>query len=112
MKKIHIIYIKKRLFYKFIYKGCFNSILFARKLIFIIFIEKKGNKDLCGNVKRLQPSKYGYGVDQQLVKKSHKVVFIIIFLLLGALVLLFAFSGIFLIAERKERTPDIEEGDV
>ncbi|CBI15575.3 unnamed protein product, partial [Vitis vinifera] len=52
----------------------------------------KGNKDLCGN--------------------SHKVVFIIIFPLLGALVLLSAFIGIFLIAERRERTPEIEEGDV
>ncbi|RVW52730.1 MDIS1-interacting receptor like kinase 2 [Vitis vinifera] len=52
------------------------------------------------------------GVDQQPVKKSHKVVFIIIFPLLGALVLLFAFIGIFLIAERRERTPEIEEGEV
>ncbi|RVX18187.1 MDIS1-interacting receptor like kinase 2 [Vitis vinifera] len=72
----------------------------------------KGNKDLCGNVKGLQPCKYGFGVDQQPVKKSHKVVFIIIVPLLGALVLLSAFIGIFLIAERRERTPEIEEGDV
>ncbi|RVW52728.1 MDIS1-interacting receptor like kinase 2 [Vitis vinifera] len=70
----------------------------------------KGNKDLCGNVKGLQPCKYGFGIDQQPVKKSHKVVFIIIFPLLGALVLLSAFIGIFLIAERRERTPEIEEG--
>ncbi|RVX18184.1 MDIS1-interacting receptor like kinase 2 [Vitis vinifera] len=32
----------------------------------------KGNKDLCGNVKGLQPCKYASGVDQQPVKKSHK----------------------------------------
>ncbi|KAJ9676793.1 hypothetical protein PVL29_022015 [Vitis rotundifolia] len=56
----------------------------------------KGNKGLCGNVKGLY----------------HKVVFIIIFPLLGALVLLFAFIGIFLIAERRERTRKIEESDV
>ncbi|RVW21394.1 MDIS1-interacting receptor like kinase 2 [Vitis vinifera] len=72
----------------------------------------KGNKGLCGNVKRLRPCKYGSGVDQQPVKKSHKVVFIIIFPLLGALVLLFAFIGIFLIAARRERTPEIKEGEV
>ena len=39
-------------------------------------------------------------------------MFIIIFPLLGALLLLFAFIGIFFIAERRERTPKIEEGDV
>ena len=31
---------------------------------------------------------------------------------MGALLLLFAFIGIFFIAERRERTPKIEEGDV
>ena len=72
----------------------------------------KGNKDLCGNVEGLQLCRYGQGVNQQLVKKSHKVVFIIIFPLLGALVLLFAFIGIFLIAKRIGRIPEIEDGDV
>ena len=61
----------------------------------------KGNKDLCSNVEGLQLCRYGQGVNQQLVRKSHKVVFIIIFPLLGALVLLFAFIRIFLIAERR-----------
>uniref|UniRef100_F6GSL0 non-specific serine/threonine protein kinase n=1 Tax=Vitis vinifera TaxID=29760 RepID=F6GSL0_VITVI len=72
----------------------------------------KGNKDLCGNVKGLQPCKNDSGAGQQPVKKGHKIVFIIVFPLLGALVLLFAFIGIFLIAERTKRTPEIEEGDV
>ena len=72
----------------------------------------KGNKDLCGNVEGLPPCKRGPTIDQQPIKKGHKVVFIIIFPLLGGLVLLFAFIGIFLIAERRGRTPEIEDGDV
>ncbi|KAL6319553.1 hypothetical protein AAG906_014229 [Vitis piasezkii] len=72
----------------------------------------KVNNGLCGNVKGLQPCKNGSGVGQPPVEKGHKIVFIIIFPLLGALLLLFAFIGIFLGAERRERTPEIEEGDV
>ncbi|XP_034672606.1 MDIS1-interacting receptor like kinase 2-like [Vitis riparia] len=72
----------------------------------------KVNNGLCGNVKGLQPCKKGSGVGQPAVKKGHKIVFIIIFPLLGALLLLLAFIGIFLVAERRERTPEIEEVDV
>ena len=72
----------------------------------------KVNNGLCGNVKGLQPCKKGSGVGQPPVEKGHKIVFIIICPLLGALLLLFAFIGIFLGAERRERTPEIEEGDV
>ncbi|KAJ9676783.1 hypothetical protein PVL29_022010 [Vitis rotundifolia] len=72
----------------------------------------KVNNGLCGNVKGLQPCKNGSGVGQPPAKKGHKIVFIIIFPLLGALLLLFAFIGIFLVAERREKTPEVEEGDV
>ena len=67
----------------------------------------KGNKDLCGNVDGLQPCKScASTVDQQ------KFVFIIIFPLLGSLLLLFAFVGIFFIAQRRERALEIEQGKI
>ena len=56
--------------------------------------ELKGNKGLCGNVNGLQPCK------TDSATTGHRVVFIIIFPLLGALLLLFAFIGTFLIVER------------
>ena len=67
----------------------------------------KGNKDLCGNVEGLKPCKSCAPIIYQ-----HKVVFIIIFPLLGSLLLLFAFVGIFYIAQRRERALEIEQGEV
>ena len=75
--------------------------------------ELKENKGLCGNVKGLQPCKTRAIQDEQPATTGHKVVFIIIFPLLGALLLLFAFIGTFLIVERRKRTlPETEKGDV
>ena len=60
----------------------------------------QGNKGLCGNVTGLQPCRVGH-----ILEKGHKTIFFIIFLLLGTLLLVLAFFGIFFFAKRKWQNP-------
>ena len=65
----------------------------------------QGNKGLCGNVTGLQP----YVVGKHISKKGHKIIFLIIFLLLGTLSLVLVFLGIFLILQRKRQNPQTNQ---
>ena len=56
----------------------------------------QGNKGLCGNVIELQPCRVGH-----ISKKGNKIIFFIIFPLLGTLSLVLVFFGIFFFAKRK-----------
>ncbi|XP_034672601.1 probable leucine-rich repeat receptor-like protein kinase At1g35710 [Vitis riparia] len=67
----------------------------------------QGNKGLCGSVKGLQPSE-----NRSATKGTHKAVFIIIFSLLGALLLLSAFIGISLISQGRRNAKMEKAGDV
>ncbi|KAK9993334.1 hypothetical protein SO802_023037 [Lithocarpus litseifolius] len=59
----------------------------------------QGNKGLCGNVTGLQPCMAG----RQVSKKEHKIIFLIIFPLLGTLSLVMMFLGIFFIYQSKRK---------
>ena len=61
----------------------------------------QGNKGLCGNVTKLQPCMVG----TQVSKKGHKIIFLIIFPLLGTLSLVMMFLGIFFIYQSKRKHP-------
>ncbi|XP_050254998.1 MDIS1-interacting receptor like kinase 2-like [Quercus robur] len=61
----------------------------------------QGNKGLCGNVTGLQPCMAG----SQVSKKGYKIIFLIIFPLLGTLSLVMMFLGIFCIYQRKRKNP-------
>ncbi|KAM3730510.1 hypothetical protein ACB098_12G093000 [Castanea mollissima] len=61
----------------------------------------QGNKGLCGNVTGLQPCM----ARRQVSKKGHKIIFLIIFPLLGTLSLVMMFLGIFFIYQRKRKHP-------
>ncbi|KAM4077460.1 hypothetical protein ACJW30_12G139600 [Castanea mollissima] len=65
----------------------------------------QGNKGLCGNVTGLQPCVIG----RQVLKKGHKIIFLIIFPLLGTLSLVLMFLGIFLIFQRKRKHPRTDQ---
>ncbi|KAJ9676804.1 hypothetical protein PVL29_022020 [Vitis rotundifolia] len=67
----------------------------------------QGNKGLCGSVKGLQPCE-----NRSATKGTHKAVFIIIFSLLGALLLLSAFIGISLISQGRRNAKMEKAGDV
>ena len=60
----------------------------------------QGNKRLCGNVTGLQPCKA-----RHILEKEHKIIFFIIFPLLGTLSLVLVFFGIFFFAKRKWQNP-------
>ena len=57
----------------------------------------EGNKGLCGNVTGLQPC----AKEKHISKKGHRVIFLIIFPLLGTLLLVLAFLGIFFLLNEK-----------
>ena len=61
----------------------------------------EGNKRLCGNVIGMQPC----GEEKHIPKKRPKVIFLIIFPLLGTLLLVLAFLGIFFFLKRKWNGP-------
>ncbi|KAK9994084.1 hypothetical protein SO802_023787 [Lithocarpus litseifolius] len=65
----------------------------------------KGNKGLCGNVTGLQPCVIG----RQVSKKGYKLIFLIIFPLLGTLSLVLMFLRIFLIFQRKRKHPHTDQ---
>ncbi|XP_038716340.1 MDIS1-interacting receptor like kinase 2-like [Tripterygium wilfordii] len=68
----------------------------------------RGNKGLCGDVQGLQPCKPS--VQQKDKKKSHKVLFITIFLpLSGVFLLLFALCGIFFMKRKGKEDPQAKE---
>ena len=67
----------------------------------------EGNKGLCGNVTGLQPCVE----EKHNSKRRHKVIFSIIFPLLGTLLLVLAFLGIFFILQRKRNNLDIDESN-
>ncbi|KAL5834490.1 hypothetical protein ACOSQ4_013987 [Xanthoceras sorbifolium] len=66
----------------------------------------KGNKGLCGNVTGLLPC-----VDPfvKYSRKSQTLVFSIIFPLLGALLLLFAFFGIYFVLQKRKKDSSVED---
>ncbi|KAM3682703.1 hypothetical protein ACJW31_12G092000 [Castanea mollissima] len=61
----------------------------------------KGNKRLCGNVTGLQPC----AEEKHISKKGHRVIFFIIFPLMGTLLLVLAFLGIFFFLKGKGSGP-------
>ncbi|KAG6638226.1 MDIS1-interacting receptor like kinase 2-like [Carya illinoinensis] len=61
----------------------------------------QGNKGLCGNVKVMPPCKH-------LSKRGHKVVFVIIFPLLGSLLVLFVFFQVLLILQRRKKDQHLQ----
>ncbi|KAK7828292.1 mdis1-interacting receptor like kinase 2 [Quercus suber] len=61
----------------------------------------QGNEGLCGNVTGLQPCM----ARRQVSKKGNKIIFLIIFPLLGTLSLVMMFLGIFFIYQRKRKHP-------
>ncbi|KAB1222516.1 hypothetical protein CJ030_MR2G024886 [Morella rubra] len=64
----------------------------------------QGNNGLCGNVKGLRPCY------KQISKKAHKVVFVVVFPLLGSLLVLFAFFQIFIIILRRKKKVELQRG--
>ena len=60
----------------------------------------QGNKGFCGNVIGLQPCRV-----RHISKKGNKIIFFIIFPLLGTLSLVLLFFGIFFFAKRKWQNP-------
>ena len=67
----------------------------------------QGNKGLCGNVTGLQPCMGG----RQVSKKGHKIIFLIIFPLLGTLSLVMMFLVIFFIYQRKRKHPHTNQAN-
>jgi hypothetical protein len=65
----------------------------------------EGNNGLCGNVTRLQPCVE----EKHKSKEGHRVIFLIIFPLLGTLLLVLVLLGIFFILQRKRNRPHIEQ---
>ena len=72
------------------------------------------NKWLCGNVVGLQP----FVEEKQISKKTHKVIFLIIFPILGTILHVLTFLGILLFLKRKvngshtNRTNDVHIEEV
>ncbi|KAL5836906.1 hypothetical protein ACOSQ3_014075 [Xanthoceras sorbifolium] len=66
----------------------------------------QGNKGLCGNVTVLSPCVNPF---VRYLRKSQKLVFSIIFPVLGALLLLFAFFGIYFILQKRKKDSSMED---
>ncbi|KAG7954836.1 hypothetical protein I3843_11G040500 [Carya illinoinensis] len=75
----------------------------------------QGNKELCGNVTGLQPCNASM-IYKHSSKRGHKVVFLLVFPLLGAVFVLLSFFGFFLFMQRRktdlESTQSKTEGQV
>ncbi|XP_040988238.1 MDIS1-interacting receptor like kinase 2-like [Juglans microcarpa x Juglans regia] len=61
----------------------------------------QGNKGLCGNVTGLQPCNASM-IYKHSSKRGHKVVFLLVFPLLGAVSVLLSFIGVFLFLQRRK----------
>ncbi|KAK9270930.1 hypothetical protein L1049_026517 [Liquidambar formosana] len=70
----------------------------------------QGNNGLCGNVTGLQPC--NPKEDKHIPKKGLKVMFLMMFSLLGAILLLFVFIGISFVSRRRKRYSQTEQGEV
>ncbi|THF97593.1 hypothetical protein TEA_007595 [Camellia sinensis var. sinensis] len=70
----------------------------------------QGNKDLCGNVKGLQPCKILSAIHKHTLEKG-TLVLIIVLPLGGALLLLGAFIELFIIFDSRNRKSQVEKGD-
>ncbi|KAG2675633.1 hypothetical protein I3760_12G014500 [Carya illinoinensis] len=62
----------------------------------------QGNKGLCGNVTGLKRC-------NNSTKKSHKVMFLTVFPIMGALLVLFAFFRVFIAFKRRKKDPESEQ---
>ncbi|CAL5332812.1 unnamed protein product [Camellia sinensis] len=70
----------------------------------------QGNKGLCGNVKGLQPCKIPSAMHKHTLEKG-TLVLIIVLPLGGALLLLGAFIGLFIIFDSRKRKSQVEKSD-
>ncbi|KAI9157000.1 hypothetical protein LWI28_015298 [Acer negundo] len=71
----------------------------------------QGNKGLCGNVTGLSPCNIPFVRYKHNSRNNQKLVFSIVFPLLGALLLLFAFFGIYFILHKRKKGRPTEDLD-
>ncbi|XP_042952320.1 MDIS1-interacting receptor like kinase 2-like [Carya illinoinensis] len=65
----------------------------------------QGNKGLCGNVTGLERC-------NNSSKESHKVVFLTVFPIIGALLVIFAFFQVFITFKRRKKDPESEQSEM